>query len=284
MPLPTFFYPLAFNTLDDNAFDDGHALNAYAVGQAHRNDRRLDASLVRCLHHAAWPLADPYIHKGSMWVLLTQAIGATTPGRNFTGRKMEIDVHGRGVISPAGLKVVFAVATSATYPTDQDENFAAQTEVTGTGATQNWTVGPVEIVAGNEENVRIYAKCLPQEDAAGDITGALTAVGNGQTLTDAAAPTFNAGGAGVPVQAFPGYVVRLEDPAAPLHAYTDWRTVVECRTVAVAGDTLDVYPAFGITDYWLGQNPGTGFANYRCRPVAELELYSLAVEEREKTV
>ena len=250
--------PTAFNTLDDEPFDDGHPVSSWAGRELLHNDRGLHAWCRRNLLCKAWDLDNLYTLQRHHWIQIAAVPCSTTPGVKT------VTVRFRGIITN-GLDVIFAVQSMDQFSQTRPNNASALTAETGTGAVANWEIAGVPVRAGQQELIQVYAACNIQADAAGDVTGAASDVGVNNIQSAAAFGGISA-----------GYAIRLEETAnnEPLTNYHQILFLPSTSYLVVSPD-------------WQGWREhaarfqNSGAVGWRAKPVAELELYSLSIDEDE---
>ncbi len=259
MPIQDFAVPTAFNTLDDEPFDDGHPLSSWACRELIHNDRGLHAWLCQSLMSKGWDLDNPYTYKGFGWIRLAVFSGPISPGRKT------VTVRFRGIVSN-GLPFHFAVNTQFGGSEHDQANHGGWTTITGSGAVADWEVTGVPVRGGTFETIEVFATGGIGNSDEGDVTGALTRVTH-QYLESAAA--FG-GGMGN------GWVIRIEE-AGTGDPLSQWRTI----SSLVSTSRLAVFPGF---DSWRDIAPEqyeSGAVNFRARDVSQLQLYCVHIDEDE---
>lgn len=256
MPIGDYAIPAAFNTLDDQPFDDGHPLSSWAAREVLHNDRLLHATLDACHHAKAWDLTHPYIHKGAYWTRLVTHAGFITPGRR------SLTVRFRGTISN-GIPALFVVITTAHQGRERSEGFNGWTEVVGTGVVANWEITGIPIEGGRPDFIEVLCKSGVITGTGADVTGALTSIRGS---------SWNSAAAFVGVDR--GWLIRAEDAASgtPL---TRWFTIVN----KVSDSALTTRPG---TDGWFDIASDlyeSGAVNFRARESASITMRSVTIDE-----
>lgn len=258
-PVLDFTIPSAFNTLDEDAYQDGRPLSAWLGRQLQRNDRFLAANLVQCSFQKAWDIRAPNTVLSLDWVTVGVAMWKTTPGVEA------ITVSGRALIT--NTYEVYFTANSRRFPgMDGHGNVDLVTSVVGTGAAQSFSLAAA-VFPGQDELVIIRARCLMESTGAADATGAVTDVDDNRIESAAAF-----GGVST------GWAIRLEN-GANARPIGDWHSVVRKESDSV----LIVWPPWGPNENASGYDL-SGRAQFRARQVAQLDLRSLAIDEDELTV
>ena len=256
-----FAIPTGTNTLDDEPFDDGHALNSWVSREVIHNDRAQHAFMSSSLVNKGWDLVDtPLVFKGFYWVRVIAYVGPIAPGRRTC------TVRFRGKITN-GLPAHFAVDTLAGPFAHDQANHAGWTTETGTGAVANWEITGVPILEGRHEQIDLMMTGGIVVSTDNDVTDVVTNL-NRSSVSSAAA--FGA----IAV----GWVIRLEDAASgdPL---TQFRMVIN----VVSTSQLSIRPGWdewediAVTEYESGE------VNFRAREAAQIDLYNVAIDEDDLT-
>jgi hypothetical protein len=270
MPLHTFPIPSAFNTLDDSPPADGHPLSSWYGREVGRNDRFLDAKLRGCLLNTAWDLTAPYTLQRHYWVRLAVVpVAHTTPGVRTCTVRM------RGTIT-AGYRVHFVVTTRADWRPWDPERRATWSSIVGTGAVRDWSIAGVPLVAGASECMQVLAYCDLRQNTDGDRMSLVTSHGP-YHIDDNVAPVPGALGV------TSGYAVRMEDSAPPNEPITRWRQIIEVWPPGPGGTRMHIYPGWDAYRDLPADALGSGIVQWRARPVAQLQLRALAIDEDEQS-
>ncbi len=260
--MPVFSYPIpaAVNTLDDLPFDDGHPVSSWALREVVHNDRAIHAYHRRCLTAHAWDLTSPFTQTALYWVRVAYWEGRTSPDQDT------VTVSMRGIVTNGRIMAV-AINTRARRRQEQHENLANWGVWVGNGAVQNVEFAGIEVLPGTWETIEVLTASGLQGSVSADVTGTVETIENNAIVVDAG------GFAGVTT----GFALRIEEPASnePL---TDWRQIVRVN----ANDKRTVYPAFGEHDQGL-EEVGSAATVWRARPVAQMQLRSLSIDEDELT-
>jgi len=264
MPLLDYAIPSVFNTLDDEPFDDGHPDSSWSGRERLHNERFLHAYARRCLLNRGWDVTNPLTYKHHVWARVAAAYGPTSPGQQT------VTVALRCIISAAGRQVAWAVRSHRTRTRQRGgDNWQTWTVTTGTGAAQDVTITGVEVEAGAQELVEVFALPLLRGDAAGDVTGAVSGVGPAEVTSTAADMAWIG----------KGWVIRIEDGASG-EALSMWRPIWK---VGPGNNKVWITPGWGEWPDLVAEEDDSGASVWRARPVAELELLSVAIDEDELT-
>ena len=263
MPLPDLVIPASFNTLDDQPFADGHPASSWSGRELIHNDRWCQAHLRRSLLCTAWEhYGSPFTFRSHIWSRVVTWIGETSPGQET------VSVHLRCVASN-GLVYNWAVETLRTGPFQRRER-ASWLIAGGTGAVQNLTISGVPVLPGVTEHVDVFLLPGLRASAVGDVTGTVAGHPTENLLSSTAA---DMGGLG------PGWAIRIEDGATG-QRLTRWHSIID----VVAGNTaVRVTPQWSEWPDLATAYDDSGASVWRARPVCNVEVHSITIEEDELT-
>ena len=253
-----FTIPTAFNTLDDEPFDDGHPVSSWAGRELLHNDRGLHASLRRCLLNVGWDVANPLTYSWNAWARVAAAIGPTSPGQET------VTVAIRCLITN-NREVSWVVQTYATRPGQRDV-LPAWTTTTGTGAAQDVTITGVPVRAGAMEQVEVFALPRLLDVNTSDVIGDVVSIG----VADLVSAGVQLAGVGV------GWSIQVYDQATGDNM-SPWMPITGMQN----NNQVFIFPGW---PRWVSLNwwvDDSGAAKWRARPSAQLELYSVAIDEDE---
>jgi len=260
--MPQETYPIrAYNTLDDEPFDDGHPMSSWAGREVVRNGRLIHAICRRNLLNKAYDLNRPYDLHDNRWTRIAIVPCEATP------EVQTCTVRMRGVIT-LNRQVYFACQTRARFAQHGAGNFGRWTAITGTGLAQEWSITGTPLLAGQRDVVEVAAWCAMEPGNTLDVTG-IVASTQPYGLTAVAPP----GLAGVAV----GWAIMIEEPVRN-QELTHWRTIV-----SISGAAARVFPGWSAYVDWATEHDGSAATQWRARPAASLHLRSIAIDEDELT-